>query len=170
MPAAVRAMRAAVVEGRSMPAMPVYGTSECVGLSPTTPHHEAGARIEPPWSQPTARSMPSYQRAAAEPLDEPPAERSGSNGLRVGPYQLDSPPPENARSSMFVMHTISAPARRMRSVTVASYRRHEALEDGRAAGERDAGDRDRVLHREALAREDALAALARARGSGARSR
>ena len=60
---------------------------------------------------------------------------------------------------MFVMHTISAPARRIRSVTVASYARHEALEDGRAAGERDAGDRDRVLHREALSREDALAAL-----------
>ena len=104
----------------SIPAMPVYGTSECVGLSPTTPHHEAGARIEPPWSQPTARSMPSYQRAAAAPLEEPPAERSGSNGLRVGPYQLDSPPPEKAKSSMLVMHTISAPARRIRSVTVAS--------------------------------------------------
>ena len=37
--------------------------------------------------------------------------------------------------------------------------RHEALEDGRAAGQRDAGDRDGVLHRDALSREDALAAL-----------
>ena len=60
---------------------------------------------------------------------------------------------------MFVMHTISAPARRIRSVTVASWARHEALEDGRAAGQRDAGDRDGVLHRQAHVPRGALAVL-----------
>ena len=39
--------------------MPVYGTKEWVGLSPTTPHHEAGTRIEPPWSQPSETSIQS---------------------------------------------------------------------------------------------------------------
>ena len=60
---------------------------------------------------------------------------------------------------MFVMQTISPPARRIRSVTVASYLGTKPCRMRRAAGQRDAGDRDGVLHGDALAREDPLAAL-----------
>ena len=65
--------------------MPVYGTSPCVGLSPITPDQAAGTRMEPPWSVPMDASTPSYQSAAAAPLEEPPAVRAGSNGQSVGP-------------------------------------------------------------------------------------
>ncbi len=55
-----------------------------VGLSPTSPQHEAGMRMEPPPSDPGATgTSPAATAAAAPPLD-PPAVRVGSHGVTAG--------------------------------------------------------------------------------------
>ncbi len=56
-----------------------------MGLSPNTPHSEAGTRTEPLVSEPSARGTKPAATAAPEPPEEPPATRSGAWGLRVGP-------------------------------------------------------------------------------------
>src|SRR5437868_13109410 len=54
------------------------------GLSPTTPQHEAGMRIDPPPSPPwQSAHRPAATAAAAPPL-EPPAVRLGSTGFFGG--------------------------------------------------------------------------------------
>ena len=54
-------------------------------LSPTSPQHEAGMRIDPPPSEAWAiGTMPAATAAAAPPLD-PPGVWSRFHGLRVGP-------------------------------------------------------------------------------------
>ena len=60
----------------------------CVVRSPISPQKLAGARIEPPVSEPMAMSASLPATAAAEPEDEPPVTRSGA---------ADSPARENAR-------------------------------------------------------------------------
>ncbi len=52
-----------------------------VGFIPTTPHSEAGWRIEPPVSEPRAARADPMATAAADPPDEPPATRVVSHGL-----------------------------------------------------------------------------------------
>ena len=52
---------------------------------PTTPQSEAGWRMEPPVSVPSATGAWNAATAAAEPPDEPPGTRSRSHGLDVGP-------------------------------------------------------------------------------------
>src|SRR5712691_11130967 len=47
------------------------------GLKPAAPQSEAGMRIDPPVSLPTAQSHSAAPTAAAEPPDEPPATRLG---------------------------------------------------------------------------------------------
>jgi hypothetical protein len=56
-----------------------------VGRSPKTPHSEAGTRIDPLVSVPSAIGTRPAATAAPEPPDEPPAIRERSCGLRVGP-------------------------------------------------------------------------------------
>jgi hypothetical protein len=61
------------------------GTRPKVGFRPATPQNDAGIRIEPPPSDPSASGvMPEATEAAAPPL-EPPGVRSRSQGLRVVP-------------------------------------------------------------------------------------
>ena len=67
---------------------PVYGTNPYVGLCPTTPHHAAGMRIEPPWSPPIAMGISPAAKATALPLEEPPGECVGFLGFLTGPYAL----------------------------------------------------------------------------------
>ena len=56
-----------------------------LGLSPTSPHIDAGIRIEPPMSLACATgTMPDATAAAAPPL-EPPGECSRLHGLWVAP-------------------------------------------------------------------------------------
>ncbi len=55
------------------------------GLKPTTPHHAAGIRIEPPESVPRAASQRPAATAAAEPPLEPPARRPGATGFGTVP-------------------------------------------------------------------------------------
>ena len=52
---------------------------------PTTPQSDAGWRIEPPVSEPSAQSASPAATAAAEPPLEPPGTVARSQGLRVGP-------------------------------------------------------------------------------------
>ncbi len=55
------------------------------GLSPTSPQHDAGIRIDPPPSLACAIGTTPAATIAAEPPLEPPAERPVSHGLRVAP-------------------------------------------------------------------------------------
>src|SRR5205807_10425265 len=56
-----------------------------VGLTPTTPHSDAGCRTDPPVSEPSATGAKSAATAAAEPPLDPPGTREGQRGLRVAP-------------------------------------------------------------------------------------
>src|SRR5579859_3107305 len=88
---------------------------------PTTPQNDAGSRIEPPVSVPSAPRHSSAATAAAEPPEEPPATRSSPDGLRVGPnaeFSVDDP---IANSSILALPTKTAPAARSLAMTVASY-------------------------------------------------
>ena len=68
-------------------AQPSEGTAPCDGLKPTTPHHEAGMRIDPAVSVPSPISNSPVTMPAAEPPDDPPATRPGSCGFPTVPYQ-----------------------------------------------------------------------------------
>lgn len=61
------------------------GVRPRVGLSPTSPHHAAGTRIEPPPSLAWASGAMPALTAAAEPPLEPPGLRPRSHGLWLGP-------------------------------------------------------------------------------------
>src|SRR4051794_25923835 len=92
---------------------------------PTTPHSAAGWRMDPPVSDPNPREAKPAATAAALPPLEPPGTRDASCGLRVGPkaeFSVDEP---MANSSRFVLPTMTAPAARSRSTTVASYGGHQ---------------------------------------------
>ena len=110
------------------------GTTPTVGRSPTTPHHAAGLRSEPPRSLPSAIATMPVASAAAAPPDDPPTVRSGSAGLRVGPctgLKVLLPAPN---SGTLVLPTHTAPAARTG--------RHD-----RAVGRRDVPDHGRRPHR-----------------------
>ncbi len=57
---------------------PYLDTLPYVGFKPTTPHHDAGRRIEPAVSVPREPAHKSAATAAAEPPDEPPGNFSKS--------------------------------------------------------------------------------------------
>ena len=79
-----------------------------VGLSPTSPVHDAGIRIEPAPSLPCAAGTMPEATAAADPPDEPPTVRSSAQGLRVGPKS-------RARSSSGSRTRVCSPSRRRRA-------------------------------------------------------
>ena len=85
-----------------------------LGLSPTSPQHAAGMRIEPPPSLPCASGTMPAATAAAEPPLEPPGVRSRSHGLRVGPVWRGSVVGRIPNSGRFVIPTITKPASRRR--------------------------------------------------------
>src|SRR5574340_1687966 len=64
---------------------PSRGTASKVGLKPTTPQHDAGMRIDPAVSVPTAIGTIPAATAAAEPPLDPPGSRSGAHGLTTAP-------------------------------------------------------------------------------------
>src|SRR5580704_711341 len=88
---------------------------------PVTPHNAAGWRIEPPVSVAVAAGVSRAATAAAEPPEEPPGTRLTSQGLRTGPKKLVSLDEPIANSSILVLPSITTPAARRRSTTVASY-------------------------------------------------
>src|SRR5574341_889333 len=89
--------------------------SPYVGLSPTTPHSDAGWRTEPPVSVPMAHTACPAATAAALPPLEPPGTMSSSHGLWTGPnaeFSLDEP---MANSSQFVLPSRTEPSAWSRS-------------------------------------------------------
>ena len=84
------------------------------------PHRDAGQRIEPPVSVPSASgAMRAATAAAAPPLD-PPGIRVKSQGLWVNWKAEFSVDPPMANSSMFVRPMSTASAAFSRATTVAS--------------------------------------------------
>jgi hypothetical protein len=79
------------------------------------PHHDAGMRIEPPPSVPSATGTRPAATAAALPPDDPPELRDVSNGLRVGPNSGLSHVPRKPITGLLVLPTMIAPARSIRS-------------------------------------------------------
>src|SRR5262245_65489863 len=63
---------------------PARLTRPNVGIRPTTPQSEAGPRIDPPVSEPSATGTMPAATAAPEPDEEPPVKRARFQGLRAG--------------------------------------------------------------------------------------
>src|SRR5581483_1478843 len=90
------------------------GTRPYVPLTPTTPHHPAGRRIDPPMSLPVARGTSPAARAAPAPPLDPPGVRSRSHGLRVAPWRIELVKKSSPISGEAVSPTGTAPAARRR--------------------------------------------------------
>src|SRR4029077_28030 len=88
---------------------------------PTIPHSDAGWRIEPPVSVPSAHGASPAATAAALPPEEPPGTRSRSHGLRTAPNAEFSFEDPIANSSWLVFPSSLAPAPVTRETTVAVY-------------------------------------------------
>jgi hypothetical protein len=86
---------------------PSSGTRSYVGLNPTTPHHAAGIRIEPPESLPSATSARPAASAAALPPLEPPASRPGAIGFGTVPKWTFCDEIPYANSCRFVLPTFA---------------------------------------------------------------
>ncbi len=100
---------------------PYLLTRPYVGFIPTTPQKDAGCLMDPPVSDPMAAAASPAATAAAHPPLEPPGTLPGSQGFRVT-WKIDvSVVDPMANSSMLVLPTMTAPAARRRSATVASY-------------------------------------------------
>jgi len=89
-------------------------------LSPTRPQNDAGIRIDPPPSAPSAIGQSPEATAAAEPLEEPPVARAGSYGFRAAPWCGLSPVTPIPISCMFALPISRAPALRSRATVEAS--------------------------------------------------
>ncbi len=96
-------------------------TRPSAGFIPTTPQHDAGMRIEPPRSLPSAIATMPEATAAALPPEEPPAESPGLQGLRVAPKRAFSVTGRRPSSGVFVLPTMIAPASRRRRTWALSW-------------------------------------------------
>ena len=85
------------------------------------PQWAAGCLIEPPVSEPRARSVKPEATAAAEPPDDPPAVLSISKGFLTGPKYEVSVVFPMPNSSILVLPMIDMPVCSRRSTTVAEY-------------------------------------------------
>jgi len=64
---------------------PARETRVCVAFNPVTPQNEAGRRIEPPVSEPSAAAQNRAATAAPEPEEEPPVTWPPCHGLQASP-------------------------------------------------------------------------------------
>src|SRR2546425_13171096 len=88
----------------------MVGAGSGEGRGPTTPQHEAGMRIEPPMSVPSATpAMPAATAAALPPL-EPPGVMPSRHGLLVAGKMALVVPTAAASSGRLVFPRIAAPA------------------------------------------------------------
>ena len=83
------------------------------------PHIEAGLRIEPPVSVPSAAGKKPAARPAPLPLDEPPQKWSRFHGLRAGGQGKSKDGPPIANSWVESLPSKTPPAASSRSVTAA---------------------------------------------------
>src|SRR5439155_4050470 len=91
-----------------------------LGLSPTSPQHDAGIRMLPPPSEAWANgTIPAATAAAAPPLD-PPGVRSSDHGLRVAPQASGCVVGRLPISGLFVRPAITRPAALNRATNVVS--------------------------------------------------
>src|SRR6185312_7107169 len=88
-------------------------------LSPTSPQHAAGMRMEPPPSLAPAHGTIPAATADAAPPDEPPGVRCRSHGLRAGPHATGSVMPFAPNSGVLVLPKITSPASIQRCTIVA---------------------------------------------------
>src|SRR2546422_9583139 len=93
---------------------PSRGRRPVVGLSPKVPHIDAGMRIDPPVSEPSAQGTMPAATAAADPPLEPPVNRATSQGLPVRPQADTRLVPPAARSCWLGLPTTTTPAERTR--------------------------------------------------------
>src|SRR5215207_6298779 len=86
------------------------GTLPRDGLKPTTPHHDAGMRIEPAPSLAWARGTILAATAAQDPPEDPLVDRSGAHGLRVAPKATGWVDAVMPNSGTLVLPTVTRPA------------------------------------------------------------
>src|SRR5262245_3891360 len=86
------------------------------GLKPTTPHIEAGMRMEPPMSEPLASGVRPAASPAPEPPEEPPQEKPGFQGVRVTPHRREWVQGAQENSGVAERACMMAPALRMRPI------------------------------------------------------
>src|SRR5438105_1974110 len=84
------------------------------------PQNEAGTRIDPAPSVPTAIGPRPAATAAAAPPLEPPGVCPRLHGLRALPVRMESPVAFQPKSGAVVLPNTMAPAARTRSTTTAS--------------------------------------------------
>ena len=89
---------------------PARLTRPKVGMSPTTPQCDAGPRIEPPVSEPSATGTMPAATAAPEPVEEPPVKWARFHGLRAGGHGRSNDGPAWAISWVASLPSSTAPA------------------------------------------------------------
>src|SRR5215470_17053894 len=99
---------------------PRCGTRSRLGLWENTPQKCAGARSEPPMSEPNSSGTNPAASAAAEPPDDPPGVRDRSQGLLVVPYTSLKLCQSDKFSGTLVLPSMIAPAALSRCTTRAS--------------------------------------------------
>src|SRR5207248_9779753 len=106
------------------------GIRSGVGRSPTTPQHDAGIRIEPPVSPPSATvHMPAATAAPLPPL-EPPGVMPSRHGLWVGGKSVFVVPIAAASSGRLVLPSTASPAARARATGTASSSATRSRQEG----------------------------------------
>src|SRR5215470_8430724 len=92
-----------------------------VTFRPTTPHHAAGSRTDPPVSVPMATGARPAPTATPEPLDEPPGVRwtFASHGFLGVPRCVLVPQLPIANSTVWVLPRTIIPSPTSRSASVA---------------------------------------------------
>src|SRR5262245_36740181 len=98
---------------------PARETRPHVGRTPTTPHHAAGLRTEPPVSSPSVNAQSAAAVAIPEPDDDPPGSCSTFHGLHGWPNGNCRVPPR-ANSVRLSLPSSTPPAARSLATTVAS--------------------------------------------------
>ena len=111
---APRASRPTVSKVELKGTTPSAGHLPVVWRRPATPVADAGMRIDPPVSEPSASCADPSQRLTPAPEDEPPGTRCSraSHGLIGVPALGFRPTPPNANSTVWVLPTITAPSER----------------------------------------------------------
>ena len=118
---AVRAIGPVLSSSQSSGAMPAMLTRPRVGKTPNSALVAAGMRIEFPVSVPLPSTAKLAATAVTTPPDEPPGENRTSYALPVRPNELLRLVSLLARSGMFAMPMMIAPAPRNFSTIVASF-------------------------------------------------
>src|SRR5690606_16031384 len=90
------------------------------GLRPTSPVCEAGLRVEPPPSVPSAKGTRPAATAATDPPLDPPGVNIRFQGLRVVPNNGFEVYPSSVNSGTLVLPTTMAPPWRARATARSS--------------------------------------------------